>query len=217
MRQHLIIAYLSLEGMWAHEIHDDLVATLGPDAMSYSSVTRYLREVRFPPSKPEPHPADVQRDFDDSDQAILAAPEDGSFASVRQLSRLTHLPATIVYRRLTQSLGFVACHLRWVPHALSDAQKGERINLSRRLLRMRMLEVQRHRAWHDIVTLDESWFYPSTDYEFVWLPQDEKFPKENDTQFNRKIHAHDRLESAQVLFDEGSRKRWQVQCRLLYR
>jgi hypothetical protein len=100
--------------------------------------------------KPEHHPADVQRDLDDSDQVILAALEDNPFASVRQLSRLTHLPLTTVYRRLTQSLGFVVRHLRWVPHALSDAQNGERVNLSRRLLRMRMLEVQRDRAWHDM-------------------------------------------------------------------
>jgi hypothetical protein len=49
-----------------------------------------------------------------------------------------------------------------------------------------MLEVQRDRAWYDTVTLDESWFYLSAGYEFVWLPQDEKFPKENDTQFNQK-------------------------------
>jgi hypothetical protein len=33
-----------------------------------------------------------------------------------------------------------------------------------------------------------------------------KFPKENDTKFNRKIHAHGRLESARVPFDQGSRK-----------
>jgi hypothetical protein len=125
-------------------IHDDIVATLGPDAVSYSSVTRYLREARFPTSKPEPYPTDVQRDLDDSDRAILAALEDRPFASVRQLSRLAHLPSTTVYRRLIQSLGFVARHLRWVPHALSDAQKGERVNLSRRLLGM--LEVQRDRA-----------------------------------------------------------------------
>jgi hypothetical protein len=56
--------------MSAREIHDDIVAILGPDAVSYSSVTRYLREARFPPSKPETHPADVQTDLDDSDQAI---------------------------------------------------------------------------------------------------------------------------------------------------
>jgi hypothetical protein len=142
--------------MSAREIHDDIVATFGPNAVSYSSVTRYLREAQFPPSKPEPHPADIQRDLDDSDQGILAALEDSPFASVRQISRLTHSPSVTVYRRLPQSLGFMAPHLQWVPHALSDVQKGERVNLSRPLLRMRMLEVQRDRAWLDIVTLDES-------------------------------------------------------------
>jgi hypothetical protein len=112
MTQLPIIAYLSLKGMSPREIHDNIVATLGSDAVSYSSVTCYFREARFPPSTPEPYLADVQRDLDDSDQAILAAFEDGPFASVRQFSRLTHLPLTTVYRRLTQLLGFVARHLR---------------------------------------------------------------------------------------------------------
>jgi hypothetical protein len=152
--------------------------------LSYSSVTRYLREARFPPSKPERHQADVQRDLDDSYRAILAALKDSPFASVRQLSRLTHLPSVTVYRCLTQSLGFVAHHIRWVSHALLDAQKGERVNLSQRPLRT--VEVQCDRAWHDIVTLDEFWFYLTTDYEFIELPRDEKFPKENGPQFNRK-------------------------------
>jgi hypothetical protein len=131
MTQRPIVAYLSLKGMSAREIHDDIVATLGLNAVSYSSVTRYLCEARFPPSKPGPHPVDAQRDFDDSDQAILAALEDGQFASVRQLSRLAHLLSTSVHPSLTQSLGFVARHLRWIPHALSDAPKGERVNLAR--------------------------------------------------------------------------------------
>jgi hypothetical protein len=112
MAQRPIVAYLSLKGMSASEIDDDIVATLGLDAVPYSSVTRYLREAQFPPSKPEPHPADVQRDLYGSDQAILAALEDSSFASVRKLSRLTHLPSTTIYRSLIQSLGCVARHLR---------------------------------------------------------------------------------------------------------
>jgi hypothetical protein len=154
MKQRPIVAYLSLKGMSARKIHDDIVATLGPDVVSYSSVTRCLREAQFPPSKPEPepHPADVQRDLDDSDQAIFAALEDFPFASVWQLSRLTHLPSKIVHRRLTQSLGFVAHLLRWVPHALSDAQKGKRVNMSRRLWPIRMLEVQRNRSWRDMTS-----------------------------------------------------------------
>jgi hypothetical protein len=52
MTQPPIVAYLSLKGMSAREIHDDIVATLGPDAVSYSSVTRYLSEARFALSKP---------------------------------------------------------------------------------------------------------------------------------------------------------------------
>jgi hypothetical protein len=52
MTQRPIVAYLSLKGMSAHEIHDDILATLGPDAVSYSSVTRYLSEARFALSKP---------------------------------------------------------------------------------------------------------------------------------------------------------------------
>jgi hypothetical protein len=104
MTSRPIAVYLSLKGMSAREIHDDIVATLGPDVVSYTSVTRYLGEAQFPPSKPEPYPADVQRDLGDSDQAILAALEDSPFASVRQLSRPTHLHSTTVYRRLTKSL-----------------------------------------------------------------------------------------------------------------
>jgi hypothetical protein len=84
MPQRPIVACLSLKGMSAREIHNDIVATLGPDAVAYSSVTCYLGEARFPPSKP--HLADVQKDLDDSDQVILTALEDSPFASVPQLS-----------------------------------------------------------------------------------------------------------------------------------
>jgi hypothetical protein len=40
-----------------------------------------------------------------------------------------------------------------------------------------MLEVEEQRAWHDIVTFDESWFYCSTGCESIWLPPGEKVPE----------------------------------------
>jgi hypothetical protein len=69
MTQRPIVACLSLNRMSAHEIHNNVGITIWPDGVSYSSVTGYLREARFPLSKPEPHPTDVQRDrdLDDSD------------------------------------------------------------------------------------------------------------------------------------------------------
>jgi hypothetical protein len=57
-----------------------------------------------------------------------------------------------------------------------------------------MLEVQRDRAWHDVVTLDEFWFCLSADYEFVSPPRDEKVPeRERHTIQSKKMHTHDRL------------------------
>jgi hypothetical protein len=63
---------------------------------------------------------------------------------------------------------------------------------------------------HDIVTLDESWFYLSTDYEFVRLSRDKKVSERERHTIQSKIHIHDRFESARVPFDQGSRKRSQV-------
>jgi hypothetical protein len=40
-----------------------------------------------------------------------------------------------------------------------------------------MLEVQEQRAWRDIVTMDESWFYHSIDHESIWPRTGEKVPE----------------------------------------
>jgi hypothetical protein len=40
-----------------------------------------------------------------------------------------------------------------------------------------MPEVQHDRAWDRIVTLDESRFYLMADHEFIYLPQEDKFPR----------------------------------------
>jgi hypothetical protein len=66
-------------------------------------------------------------------------------------------------------------HLRSGRHRLTTAQKSDRVELSRQLLSM--LEIQQVRCWHDIVTLDESWFYLSMDHEMISLQSDEKVPE----------------------------------------
>jgi hypothetical protein len=42
MTQRPIVADLWLKGMSAREIHDDIIATMGTDVVSYSSVIHYL-------------------------------------------------------------------------------------------------------------------------------------------------------------------------------
>jgi hypothetical protein len=148
------------------------MSTLGADedAVSYSSMTYYLRDAVFTCSNPPASLSEPQAEFDDCDHAILLALAEQTFASLRELSRLTHLLRTTVHRRLTKSLGFRVHHLGWVPNFFSHFQKPDRMTLSQELLPM--LEQQKQRSWHDIVTLDESLFYLNTDHELIWLQPD---------------------------------------------
>jgi hypothetical protein len=51
-----------------------------------------------------------------------------------------------------------------------------------------MLQHQKDRAWHDIVTLDDSWFYFTTDHERIWHPEGTEAPeRERITVQSRKM------------------------------
>jgi hypothetical protein len=133
MDQQLTVLYLSTKKLSAVANYDDLVATLGAEAVSHPPVTRYLRKAIFASSNPlDPLPP-PEHQLDDSDQVILLALADQPFASIHELSWLTHLPRTTAHRRLTQSLGFYVRHLRWLPHFLSRCQKLDRVRSSQRL------------------------------------------------------------------------------------
>jgi hypothetical protein len=84
MDRQSIVLCLCRKGLSAVAIHDDLVATLGAEAVSYPSVTRYLREAILTWSNPPgPLPPPEHR-LNDSDQVILLALADQSFASIRE-------------------------------------------------------------------------------------------------------------------------------------
>jgi hypothetical protein len=40
-----------------------------------------------------------------------------------------------------------------------------------------VLKRQQQRTWHDIVTLDESWFHLNLDHELIWIRPDEEIPE----------------------------------------
>jgi hypothetical protein len=184
MNQRSIDFYLTRKELTAVAIYEGLVVTLAAEVISYPSLTHYLREAKFATSNPEITFSESVHKHDDCDQALFLAFDEQPFALICQLARLTHLSRTTVHWCLTHSLGFQVLRLRWISDRLSDAHKLNRVELSRTLLSVLRTQKGRHR--HDIMTLDESWFYLNTRHESVWLPPDEKFSRENDTQFNRK-------------------------------
>jgi hypothetical protein len=120
MDQKPIILYLRMKGTALDAIHDDLVRTLGKDAVAYSTVTKYVRSAQFSGRKEAtpPEASDVERS--PVNEAILTALAEFPFpfSSVRELSWRICLPKSTVHRhrRLTQSLRFTVRHLRWIPH-----------------------------------------------------------------------------------------------------
>jgi hypothetical protein len=75
-------------------IHDDLVATLGEEAIAYSTVTKYLREAQTGPDDGITLSEEISPHINDWDEAILRAIEEFPFSSVRQFLHATHLPKT---------------------------------------------------------------------------------------------------------------------------
>jgi hypothetical protein len=164
MDQRSICLFLALIGLSARAVNNRLTAVLGANAIASSTVTKYLCQRKFTSiliDRPQESATIV------IDQVILDILEHYPFSSIWELARLTCIPTTTVHRHLTQSLGFVVKHLRWVPPTLTPAQKTERATFSIELLRqLRSIE---HYGWQFIITLDASWFYLSTDHEQIWL------------------------------------------------
>jgi hypothetical protein len=76
MDQRSIVFCPHLNGPSAHVIHDDLVATFDPKAVSYNIVTRYLREAKLGTAEVTLDHGASSPCLDNSGRAILAVLEE---------------------------------------------------------------------------------------------------------------------------------------------
>jgi hypothetical protein len=93
---------------------------LASDAIAYSIVIKDIRSDGILEKESEVEDRAKDQGFSIPDTAILKALEITRFASVRQIMRMTFIPPTIAFRRLTILLHFVLKRLCWIRHKLSD-------------------------------------------------------------------------------------------------
>jgi histone-lysine N-methyltransferase SETMAR len=175
MEQKSIVLFFQRKGWNAKQIHMELTAVLGEEAVSYASVTRYLRSTSFEHST---DPMENSEPFSDkylTRDAIISFREDEPFASLRRIAKGIRIPKSTVYYNLVYAMGWKLKHLKWVPHRLSDTQKQSRVEKASELLTL--LRSVFHQGMDYVITLDESWFYLSTDYEQIWLPYGKNPPE----------------------------------------
>jgi predicted DNA-binding transcriptional regulator AlpA len=97
------------------------------------------------------------------------------FSSIRESAKLTGIPPTTIYRRITKSLGSLVKHLPWVPDDFTQTQKPQRISISNQLLRkIRSVKPQ---GWHFVIIPVESSFTAGTDHDQVWLRAHQEPPE----------------------------------------
>jgi hypothetical protein len=103
MDQKTIAFYLRMKWMALDTIHDNLVCSLGKDAVAYSTVTKYARSAQFSGRKEATTPEAPDMDRSPADEVILTALAEFAFpfSSVRELSRRICLPRSTVHRHLT--------------------------------------------------------------------------------------------------------------------
>jgi hypothetical protein len=84
----------------------------------------------------------------------LTALDDYQFSSVHDLTKKTYIPHTVVWQRLTHSIGFAVKYLRWLSHKLNDAKSVAKVQISNKLLRI--THSAEYQSWQYFITLDES-------------------------------------------------------------
>jgi hypothetical protein len=110
MDQRTICLYLNKKGLSAQTIHDELVQIPGFDAVTYSTMISYLDTSRWSPQNEEQH---LGPPSDFINNVILPVLNQTQLSSVRELAKSMYISREIVWRRPTQSLGFVVKHLHW--------------------------------------------------------------------------------------------------------
>jgi hypothetical protein len=99
---------------------------------------------------------------------LLSPLKNCHFHSIRSLVFSVKCPTTIIWRHLYSSR-YVLRYLHIVPSRLSPGQKVARVAFALKL--RKVLTSAKHKSWYCFVTGAWSWFYSSTDKEYMWAPK----------------------------------------------
>jgi transposase len=127
MSQEDLVLSLHEEGLTEQQIHERLVEIFGPLAMPYSIVARIIRKTSCTPSEEPSQNFGDRRPNLDHDARILSMLEREPNASLREIAHETRISKSTVFDILRERLNYSARNSRFVPHALTESQRRERL------------------------------------------------------------------------------------------
>ena len=174
MEQRLLIEELVKIGLLPKKIQKKLDKRFGESELKDSAMYKWIRiaKLNFPvdekPYRPGRH-IDEQLLFRIQEEHLK-----NQFSSVRSIAHTLKAPISTVYHYMTDYLGLVFRHTRWVPHILSDDQKLKRIRLCKDLYQI-ILKIKKN-PYRDLITGDESWFLYNYAPKGAWTIDSETHP-----------------------------------------
>ena len=118
-----IVIFLNHQGQNAFQIHQEIKECFPQNSPCYSTVTRIIR-LQKTGSRSNLYSFEENIQYQEENcNKILKVLKDFPFASVQQIEKIIGIPKSTIYNLLTKSLGYVARHLKWVPHFLNKEQK----------------------------------------------------------------------------------------------
>lgn len=142
-----------------HEIHMELISSLGVGAPSKRTVARWVERFKNGNESVEDFHR-IGRPITETNSSnierVRLLIEENSRISIHYIEAETGLSYGTIERIIHDHLYLRKLSSRWIPHELSEAQKKKRVEICKKNLDY--IESQRWRLC-DIVTGDESWIY----------------------------------------------------------
>jgi len=163
-------------------IHDDMLATLGDNALAYSVVKSWLADFKCGRNSVEDeHHSGCAKDAERTENVQNANDmlKEDRRQTIRHIAETTDIRATTVYRTVSGDLGMKRVSAHWVPRMLTDEEKQNPVDVCTDLLCC--LQAQPEIFLHRIVTQNETWvhhFDPETKRQsMVWKDASSDTPK----------------------------------------
>lgn len=177
-----VIKYLFLKGMSSKDIHDDMLRTLGTNAVSYSTVKSWIAEfkrgrisTRDDARTGRPKDATTTENM----QAVEKLLNKDRRLTIRHIAETTGINSSTVYHIVTEDLCMRKVSARWVPRMLTAAQTKTRADICEDLLGR--LQAEPESFFDRIVTQDETWVHhfdpESKSQSMMWKHMDSPTPK----------------------------------------
>ncbi len=179
LTQRAEISLLRIQGWSVSEAHQELLRIHGQSALSLSTVHRWFCKFDhgvqdFSVKKTGGQISKVTPEVVNKVKELLA--EDNTMC-LRVISNRTGLSLRTIHHIIRNKLELKKRPAKWIPHALSDAQKRTRLRMARGLLTRFCCTPSLHDR---VITGDESWFFC---YELetkrstsAWLSKNEDRP-----------------------------------------